>query len=448
MISKDFDYSSLSEDEQTAYRDIYPLGGGDRARWDVVKYDYLERKENYDSVMSKIEEVVPRRDGSKMVFLEPVINSDFIRNNFPRLLPNIIQVEGGMEHRLMLSFIKSYMPNAEEISLNSLKDLNVFLLRYADDDDELVNIQALMCDLRQAKLLFIIDSTVQVEVKDFEVMNALLSEVQGNEYFHAPYNRAEAFFIVFYYMRQNTIALIIIKNMELLIGNYNGLIRGEDLLKTKEVFSFNVLTITTSISLFSFKFTDFMDEIRFRNVAKLFDGFPTLVDMKASSYVLKVLENDDDFIVSRPRMFAMNKITYYDFAELYIGDNIENRYLAFYQTMIFVFRLLIPDEENFNLAKSIGLIESEKINWEYWKKKVIKKSKFSRNIIATRKHAMTLLKVKNDYYAFIRNLIADYRRKRVNDPVGLVFNIAAIIFAVAGVIQVLQAANIIPPRAV
>ena len=171
--------------------------------------------------------------------------------------------------------------------------------------------------------------------------------------------------------------------------------------------------------------------------------------MKNSSYVLKVLDNDDYFIVSNSKIFCMNKIGYYDFAERYIDVTgefyVDNYLIGYYHTMLYVFRLLIPDDENFKLAKNIGLIESEKIDWEYWKDNVLR-NKLSSNKLLVKKHALMLLKIKNDYYNFTKNLLIDYRRKRVNDPVGLVFNIAAIIFAVAGVIQVLQAANIIPPK--
>ena len=64
-------------------------------------------------------------------------------------------------------------------------------------------------------------------------MNDLLRELQYGEDADVPYNRAKAFFIVLYFMRQNYLALNVLKNMELIIGNYNGLLKGDDLLKPK-----------------------------------------------------------------------------------------------------------------------------------------------------------------------------------------------------------------------
>jgi hypothetical protein len=429
MLSKEFDYEELDEEEKKAYIDMYP-NEDINEEWDIVKHDYIQRSKEYQSSIITIESISMYNDG-KMSTIP--IKSDFIHENFPKLLSNVIQ-EGV---KPSFSYITDYIKDAEIIDVISLLGLKTILFyKYGNDEDGIINMKALKDDLKMNKLLFRISNNIENEIENFEFMNELLGEIQGGEeYGWYPYNLGCAFFATFYYMRENVLALRIIKSMEMIIGSYNGLVRGEDVLKSSKILSF--------------KFNNLREKIKFRNFEHINIGFPCLLDMKSSSYSIKVLENDDEFIITKPRFFAMNKITYYDFNEKYRKHNpdyvIYTPFVGYYETMIFIFKLLIPDEENFILAKSIGFIDSRKINWQYWKEKVIK-HKIENHRQMKMEHMLILMKVKKNYYNFINNLINDYRKKTVNDPVGLVFNIAAIVFAVAGIIQVLQAANIIPTK--
>ncbi|KAI8885830.1 hypothetical protein K501DRAFT_284107, partial [Backusella circina FSU 941] len=112
--------------------------------------------------------------------------------------------------------------------------------------------------------------------------------------------------------------------------------------------------------------------------------------------------------------------------------------------MIYTFKLLIPDQENFKLAKQVGFIDSNVIDWTFWRHNVILKVSPTEQEFLIESHYKMLLKLKHGYYNFVSNLGNDYYKKLVHEPVSLVFNIAAVVFAIAGVIQVLQQANIIP----
>jgi hypothetical protein len=164
--------------------------------------------------------------------------------------------------------------------------------------------------------------------------------------------------------------------------------------------------------------------------------------MQSSYYKFVVLDTREDFISHGSKLLAMNKISYYDFAEQF--DGVKNEYKNYLQSMIFTFKLLIPDQENFKLAKQVGFIDSNVIDWTFWRHNVILKAATTDQEFLVEHHYKVLLKLKRSYFNFFSNLGSDYYKKLVHEPVSLVFNIAAVIFAIAGVIQVLQQGNIIP----
>lgn len=125
--------------------------------------------------------------------------------------------------------------------------------------------------------------------------------------------------------------------------------------------------------------------------------------MQLSGYKFTILKNNNSFIIAKSKYFFMNKITYHDFAEKYDSDLIKNEFELYFYSMIYIFKLIIPNEENFILAKSIGFIDSNKIDWIFWKNNVIKRSLPEEFML---KHCFVLLKkLKNTYYNFFQILL-------------------------------------------
>jgi hypothetical protein len=291
--------------------------------------------------------------------------------------------------------------------------------------DTAIDINKLKLHLAQGKVFFTIDDKkIDSELNDFFIMSRFLASTEQSKFGTediAPYSKCRALFMVLHYMKRDTACMGLLNNMGLIMGSFNGMVSPEELLLSP-----------------SDKFASV------REVKRLDHSFPSLVDMQSSYYKFVVLDTREEFISHGSRLLAMNKISYYDFAEQF--DGVKNEYKNYLQSMIFTFKLLIPDQENFKLAKQVGFIDSNVIDWTFWRHNVILKAATVDHEFLVEHHYKALLKLKHSYFNFFSNLGSDYYKKLVHEPVALVFNIAAVIFAIAGVIQVLQQANIIPAR--
>ncbi|KAI8073549.1 hypothetical protein BDF21DRAFT_453797 [Thamnidium elegans] len=110
-------------------------------------------------------------------------------------------------------------------------------------------------------------------------------------------------------------------------------------------------------------------------LAKLADGFLTLIDMRLFYYKFFVRETGHKITLcfSQSKTFYMNKITYSTFAEYFEDMTVKtfHRYYQFRLSMLYTFKLVVPDQENFELAKTIGFIDSNRIDWCFWKENII-----------------------------------------------------------------------------
>jgi hypothetical protein len=374
------------------------------------------------------------------------INHVDVIKNCPRILqPLQLPMDDSQEQTIrdLYQVCVINKPDIEVVDVNSFDQLEDELLkRYKCDMSSStteVDIDKLTKDLSSGKTFYKINQQLYRQVSDFRYMNKFLStpQIDDTDTLSVPYNKCLAVYMVMFYMQCNFLCNEFVKNMEMIIGNFHGL------LDMREI----MLKLHFPLSIAQ------EDLVASSNYAKLADGFPTLVDMKLSFYKFNVMENGHKISLcfSRSKSFYMNKITYSTF-----GEHFENmqakklrRYQQFRLSMIYTFKLIIPDQENFELAKSVGYIDSNRIDWQFWKDNVIRCPLFNRykneDFLVKRQYEL-LSKMKSRYYNFIMNLYTDYQRNFVHEPVSLIFNIAAIIFALAGVFQVLQNARIIPPK--
>lgn len=436
----------LPECEKEAFEDIFPCNKYppnekilvNLEQWNLIKLDFQQKVRDYHGFIE-----VYNKQNYNEESAEPYIDYQGIITHCPRILHTLqLQRDGSREPLIgnMFDVCFANNPNMEKKNIQSFEQLDEELLKnYRCDtraDTTEINIDLLTKNLRSCKTYYVIGNQLYDEVSDFTRMSKLLlrPQIDDDGALSVPYNKCLAIFLVLYYMRCNYLCAEFIKNMELFLGNFHGLLdMREILLKLHFPIKQEMLVPRSKLD-------------------KLADGFPTLADMKLSFYKFRV--NDDghkmSLCFSKSKSFYMNKITYSTFTEYY--ENMQAKKLSRYQqfrlSMIYTFKLIIPDQENFELAKSIGYIDSYRIDWQFWKDNVINCSLFFRfrneDFLVERQYE-TLSTMKNRYYNFFMNLYTDYQRNFVHEPVSLVFNIAAIIFALAGVIQVLQNAKVIPP---
>lgn len=215
-----------------------------------------------------------------------------------------------------------------------------------------------------------------------------------------PYNKCLAIFMVFYYMRCNYLCTEFLKSMEMIMGNFHSL-----------------LDMRERILKLYFPISSAQEELTPNQyLAKLADGFLTLIDMRLFYYKFFVRETGHKITLcfSQSKTFYMNKITYSTFAEYFEDMTVKtfHRYYQFRLSMLYTFKLVVPDQENFELAKTIGFIDSNRIDWCFWKENIIKYSFFihqpETNFLVKRQYD-TLIKMKSRYYIFFLNLFTDYR---------------------------------------
>lgn len=445
-ISRQDFKEKLPDSEKEAFEDIFPCNKYpphekilvNMEQWNFIKLDFQQKLRDYHGFIE-----VYNKQSYNEENTEPYIDYQGIITHCPRIL-NTLQLRGdGSREPLignMFEICSANRPDIEKKNIESFQQLGEELLESYKCNTHIntteIDINLLTKDLRSGKTYYVISDRLYDEVSDFSCMRKLLLQPQIDDdgALSVPYNKCLAIFLVLYYMRCNYLCTEFIKNMELFLGNFHGLLdMREILLKLHFPIKQEMLVPLSKLD-------------------KLADGFPTLADMKLSFYKFRV--NDDghkmSLFFSKSKSFYMNKITYSTFTEYY--ENMQAKKLSRYQqfrlSMIYTFKLIIPDQENFELAKSIGYIDSYRIDWQFWKDNVINCSLFFRfrnqDFLVERQYE-TLTTMKNRYYNFFMNLYTDYQRNFVHEPVSLVFNIAAIVFALAGVIQVLQNAKIIPP---
>jgi hypothetical protein len=451
-ISRQEFKEGLPEEEKEAFENIFPCNKYPEhekimisyEQWNRIKLDYEQKMKEYYGFIEIIDKPMDTyRD-------EPYIDYTDIVQNCPRILrPLQLQVDqddSSKEQVVVGSLLQIAVrnkPDIQVVEIESLDDLEAKLIECykcmnsAASTTE-IDIDSLSKDLLCGKNFYKISEKIYSQICDFKYMNNLLLKPQKDvdSSLAVPYNKCLAIFMVFYYMRCNYLCTEFIKNMEMIMGNFHGLLDMRELM----------LKLHFPVAI------DQEELIPRAKLRKLADGFPTLVDMKDSFYKFAVMESGHKITLcfSKSKSFYMNKITYTTFAEHFESMSVKKllRYQQFRFSMIYTFKLIIPDLENFELAKSTGFIDSNRIDWQFWKENVIKCPLFSHHRnedFLVKRQYDTLLKMKSRYYNFILNLYTDYQRKFVHEPVSLVFNIAAIIFALAGVIGVLQNARVIPP---
>lgn len=448
---------SLSDQEKLALKDIYPASKYtkypdiDADEWRIVRNDYRDKIKYYKSVIPVTDGTTvldfSGEDGAGMVMhsYEPAIDNSFITMNFPRILPSYkIKTRADKYEEEVIPHLyqkaRKHNLRMKVIEISSLQDLTKNLLSddmyLVDEASSLIDTFRLKADLQAGKLYFNFyddEDPPAKQIRNFIYMTKIFLNPQATEGDPiVPYNRCLAIFMILYYMRHNFACFAFLKSMHIIMGNFNGLLQVEEML-----------------SLLLVPEKERTEKIVSQETVKknLEVKFPTLVDMKLAYYKFGVLDDGKYFCDIRSKSFFMNKITYYTFNESFEG--MEDTFIYYKHSMVYTFRLLIPDEENFKLAQSIGFIDSRRINWQFWRDNVIKyafptaKALHGEDFLVERQYEL-LRKMKKKYYNFFNNVITDYSRKSVYEPVNLLFNIATIIFALAGVIQVLQAANLIP----
>lgn len=447
MSRSDF-IAQLPEEEKEAFENIFPCNKYPSdgrimisfEQWNTIKLDYDQKMKDYYGFIKASPTDKTYEDD------DPYIRYPDIIQNCPRIL-RPLQIKDDDEKDLALDSLYQIAiqnkPGIKVVDIESLGHLEQLLMvtyQYEDcPTTNQVNIELLTKDLMSGKVFYKINSCIYSQISDFKYMNKLLLKPQqelGNVPL-VPYNKCLAIFMVLYYMRCDYLCTEFIKNMEMIMGNFHGLLDMRELM----------LKLHFSVSVAQ------EDLVPQAMLHTLVDGFPTLVDMKLSFYKFGVMETGHKITLcfSKSKSFYMNKITYSTFAEYFENMTVNKlrRYQQFRLSMLYTFKLIIPDQENFELAKSIGFIDSNRIDWQFWKDNVIKCPYFihhSGQAFLVKRQYDTLASMKSRYYNFFLNLYTDYRRTFVHEPVSLVFNIAAIIFAMTGVISVLQNALIIPHK--
>lgn len=435
----------LPEEEKEAFENIFPCTKYPShqkvmitlEQWNSIKLDYEEKIKDYYGFIK------PQNDPDSDY--EPRINYLEFTKHCPRILyPLQLEIKHDKEPKIknLLQVALENKPDIQVYDIHSFLDLEDILMRCypcgnCEPTNSEINIENLSNDLTSGKTYYKISPNVYSQICDFKFMTEFLSRPQKESDSDAsvPYNKCLAIFMIFYYMRCNYLCTEFIKNMETIMGNFHGLLDMRELM----------LKLHFPVSITQEELTPN------HYLAQLADGFPTLVDMKLSYYKFFVWETGHKITLcfSQSKSFYMNKITYSTFAEHFENMTVKKlqRYYQFRLSMLYTFKLLVPDQENFELAKTVGFIDSHRIDWYFWKENVIRYPFFVRQPeteFLVKRQYETLLKMKSRYYNFFLNLFTDYRRSLVHDPVSLVFNIAAVVFAMTGVIGVLQNAGIIP----
>lgn len=443
LISRCDFIAQLPEEEKEAFENIFPCNkypSDERImisfeQWSTIKLDYDQKMKDYYGFIKAL-------PADKSYENDPYIQYSDIVQNCPRILrPLQIEDEKEPAPGALYQIAIQNKPDIKIIEIESLGQLEQLLMNSYQYEDcsttNEINIEMLTKDLMSGKIFYKINSSVYSQICDFKYMNKLLLKPQ-QELGHipsVPYNKCLAIFMVLYYMRCDYLCTEFVKNMEMIMGNFHGLLDMRELM----------LKLHFPISVAQ---EDLVSQEMLHTLA---DGFPTLVDMKLSFYKFGVMETGHKITLcfSKSKSFYMNKITYSTFAEHFENMTVNKlrRYQQFRLSMLYTFKLIIPDQENFELAKSVGFIDSNRIDWQFWKDNVIKCPYFihhsSQDFLVKRQYD-TLTSMKKRYYNFFSNLYTDYHRTFVHEPVSLVFNIAAVIFAMTGVISVLQNAGIIP----
>lgn len=454
-ISRQEFKEKLPEDEKEAFDNIFPCNKYpphekimvNFEEWNRIKLDYEQKIRDYYGFIDIIDKLKDTEGD------EPYIEYTDIIQHCPRLLqPLQLQVDPKDDNSTskeqevvggLLQIAIRNKPDIQVVEIDSLEELENMLVQCYKctncvESTTYIDIDSLSKDLLYGKKFYKISKKVYSQICDFRYMNNLLLRPQKDvdSSLAVPYNKCLAMFMVFYYMRCNYLCTEFIKNMEMIMGNFHGLLDMRELM----------LKLHFPVAI------DQEELVPRAKLRQLADGFPTLVDMKDSFYKFGVTESGHKITLcfSKSKSFYMNKITYTTFAEHFEDMTVKKlrRYQQFRFSMIYTFKLIIPDLENFELAKATGFIDSNRIDWQFWKENVIKCPLFSHHRnedFLVKRQYDTLLKMKKRYYNFFMNLYTDYHRKFVHEPVDLVFNIAAIIFALAGVLGILQNAKIIPP---
>ncbi|CAO3633800.1 unnamed protein product [Cunninghamella blakesleeana] len=387
----------LNEEDKFAYEELYP----------PIKYEY--------------QALIPSTSGMAIFSLENngvniTQKEEYINiPDYPRQNPSIRIVDDNFE-------TIQHVNHSNEIMISSFNELikKIISYHYIDDGCDIVDLDSLKKGLIDETILICFSDGILKELKDYKKMKKVMKLQFHQGDYTVPYNRCQAIIMIMYYFKYNQYVIYFMKSMHFIIGNCNGLLDAQDMLQ----------------------FPKSMKVIDYDKASIIESNYPSLADMQRSSYRFRVLYTNTIFIKSSPKSFSMNRLTYYDFNEQYEDEYIDNDRIAYFYSMIYTLQLLIPDEESFNLGKSIGFIDSNKVDWYFWRENVIS-YKLPKNMLIHNQFDL-LQQIKSDYFNFTKNLLTDYRRKSVQDPVTFVFNIMAIIFALTGVIQVFQQANIIP----
>ncbi|GAA5804947.1 hypothetical protein HPULCUR_010457 [Helicostylum pulchrum] len=171
---------------------------------------------------------------------EPCINDSEITKHCPRILyPLQLEIKHNKEPKIknLLQIALENKPDIQVIDIHSFLELEDILMRcypYQNRATTIneINIEDLSKDLNSGKTFYKISRNIYSQICDFKFMTEFLLRPQQevDNVPSVPCNKCLAIFMVFYYMRCNYLCIEFIKNMEMIMGNFHGLLDMRELI--------------------------------------------------------------------------------------------------------------------------------------------------------------------------------------------------------------------------